>query len=81
VGGERRGPGGPGPHRNLTTKLFTNYENYETCPLNRKVKSITGSVFVFVSQKAAILAHNALETVWWLRLDPLGELTALLQTP
>jgi len=39
------------------------------------VKSIIGSVFVFVSQEAAILAQNALETVWRLRPDPLGELT------
>jgi len=41
-------PPGPGPHRNLY-KIFTDYKKYETCPVNRKVKSITGSVFVFVS--------------------------------
>jgi len=40
------------------------------------VESITGSVFVFVSRQAAILAQNALETVWRLRPDPLGELSA-----
>jgi len=28
------------------------------------VKTITGSVFVFVSREAAILVQNALETVW-----------------
>jgi len=43
-----------------------------TRPVNRKVESITGSVFVFVSREAAILAQNALETVWRLRPDPLG---------
>jgi len=75
------GPGGPGPHRNLPTNFFTDYKKCETCSVNRKVKSITGSVFVFVSQEAAILAQNALETDWWLRPDPLGELTALPQTP
>ena len=58
------------------------YKKYETCPVNRKVKCITGSVFVFVSREATILAQNALETVWRLRPDPLGELTtALPQTP
>ena len=61
------GSGGPGPHRNLDHKIFTDYEKYETCPVNRKVESITGSVFVFVSREAAILAQNALETVWRLR--------------
>jgi len=74
----QRGPGPPSkPHH----KIFTDYEKYETCPVNRKVKSITGSVFVFVSREAVILAQNALETVWRLRPDPLGELTALPQTP
>ena len=75
------GPRGPGPPPKPHHKIFTDYEKYETCPVNRKVKSITGSVFVFVSQEAAILAQNALETVWRLRPDPLGELTALPQTP
>ena len=69
----------PGPHRNLTTK-FLQTEKYETCPVNRKVKSITGSVFVLVSREAAILAQNALETLWRLRPDTLGKLTALPQT-
>jgi len=45
----------PKPHH----KIFTDYEKYETCPVNGKVKSIAGSVFVFVSRKAAILAQNA----------------------
>jgi len=53
----------------------------ETCPANRKVKSTTGSLFVFMSREAEILAQNALETVWRIRPDPLGELTALPQTP
>ena len=39
---QREGPGGPGPHRNPITKFFS---DYETCPINRKVKSITRSVF------------------------------------
>jgi len=55
------------------------YEKYQTCPVNRKVKSIAGSVFVFVSREAVILAQNALETVW--RPGPLVELTTLPQTP
>jgi len=77
-GGGGRGPRPPPKPRH---KIFTDFEKYETCPVNRKVKSITGSVFVLVSREAAILAQNALETVWWLRPDPLGELTALPQTP
>ena len=40
------------------------------------MESITGSVFVFVSRQAAILAQNALETVWRLCPDPLGKLSA-----
>ena len=73
--GRPRGPGPPPkPHHKIT-----DYEKYEICPVNRKVESITGSVFVFVSQEAAILAQNALQTVWRLRPDPLGEFTALPQ--
>jgi len=74
------GPRGPGPPPKPHHKIFTDYEKYETCLVNRKVKSITGS-HVFVSQEAAILAQNALETVLLLRPDPLWELTALPQTP
>ena len=43
------GPRGPGPPPKPHNKIFTDYKKYETCPVNRKVKSITGSVFVFVS--------------------------------
>ena len=79
AGGVEGGGRGPGPPPKPHHKIFTDFSKYETCPVNRKVKSITGSVFVFVSREAAILAQNALETVWWLRLDPPGELTALPQ--
>jgi len=81
-GAANGGPRGPGPPPKPHHKIFTDYKKYETCPVNRKVKSITGSVFVFVSREAAILAQNALETVWRLCPDPLWELTtALPQTP
>ena len=49
-----------GPPPKPCHKIFTDYEKYETCPVNRKVKSITGPVFVFVSREAVILAQNAL---------------------
>ena len=75
------GPGGPGPLRNLTTKFLQTMKSAKKCPVNRKVKSITGSVFMFVSREAVILAQNALETVLRLHPDPLWELTALPQTP
>ena len=42
-------PRGPGPPPKPHNKIFRDYKKYETCPVNRKVKSITGSVFVFVS--------------------------------
>ena len=65
--GRGRGPGPPPKHHH---KIFTDDEKYDTCPVNRKVKCITGSVFVFVSREAAILAQHVLETVWRLRPDP-----------
>jgi len=34
------------------------------CTVNRKVESITGSVFVFVSREAAILAQNVLQKLF-----------------
>jgi len=75
-GAANGGPRGPGPPPKPHHKIFTDYEKYDTCPVNRRVKSITGSVFVFVSREAAILAKNVLETVWrpgsaW-SPDPLG---------
>jgi len=54
TGGPRGTGSPPKPHH----KIFTDYKKYETCPVNRKVKSITGFVFVFVSREAAILALN-----------------------
>ena len=54
------GPGGPGPHRNLTTKFLQTMKSMKHVQLTGK--SITGSVFVFVSREAAILAQNALKT-------------------
>jgi len=77
--GAANGGGGKGARAPTETSqniFFTDYEKYETCLVNRKMESITGSVFVFVSRQAAILAQNALETVWRLCPDPLGELSA-----
>jgi len=49
-GAANRGAQGPGAPPKPCHKIFTDYEKYETYPVNRKVKSITGSV--------------SLETVW-----------------
>jgi len=53
------GQGARAPTETYNHKIFTDYEKYETCPVNRKVKSITGSVFVFVSRLTRGCAFGA----------------------
>jgi len=73
---------GPGPPPKPHNKIFTDYDKYETCPIKESEVHNRICLRVRVTRGCdfgAKCTRNCLAA--GLRPDPLGELTALPQTP